>query len=55
MTELILFQLPPMLGNLSLSPFCVKVQLALRLKSIPYQVKNTIFAEEKPATGVVTH
>jgi glutathione S-transferase len=42
-TTPVLFQLPPVLGCLSLSPLCAKVQLALRLKSVPYEVKNTFF------------
>ena len=41
----VLFQLPPVFGLLSLSPYCAKVQLALKLKQIPYEVKNLLFAD----------
>jgi glutathione S-transferase len=35
-----------MLGLLSFSPYCAKVQLALKLKSVPYETRNTLFAEK---------
>lgn len=45
MANPILFQLPPVFSLLSLSPYCAKVQLALRLKQIPYEVRNLLFAD----------
>lgn len=45
MANPVLFQLPPVFGLLSLSPYCAKVQLALKLKKVPFEVKNLLFAD----------
>ncbi|MBS1150434.1 MAG: Glutathione S-transferase domain protein [Myxococcaceae bacterium] len=51
MTTPVLYQLPPVFSLFSLSPFCAKVQLGLRLKQIPYEVKNTLFADKVNPRG----
>jgi glutathione S-transferase len=51
MAAVVLHQFPPMGGMPSLSPFCTKVQLALRAKRIPFEVANTMFAGRVSPTG----
>ena len=48
----VLYQLPPMCGLMSLSPFCVKVQLTFQLKRVPYTLVNTLFARMNPRRKV---
>lgn len=45
MTTPVLYQLGPVFSLLSFSPFCAKVQLGLRLRQIPYEVVNMLFAD----------
>jgi glutathione S-transferase len=48
----VLYQLPPVCGLLSFSPYCVKVQLAFKLKKIPFTQVNTLFPRENPRNKV---
>jgi glutathione S-transferase len=41
-----------MCGLLSFSPYCVKVQLAFKLKKIPFTTVNTFFPRENPYNKV---
>jgi glutathione S-transferase len=52
MSDPVLYQLPPVCGLLSLSPYCVKVQLAFKLKKIPFTTVNTLFPRENPYNKV---
>jgi glutathione S-transferase len=52
MTTPVLYQLPPMCGLLSLSPYCVKVQLAFTLKHVPFTIVNTLFPRQNPRNKV---
>ncbi|MFT3841576.1 MAG: glutathione S-transferase family protein [Myxococcaceae bacterium] len=52
MSDPVLYQLPPACGLLSFSPYCVKVQLALKLKKIPFTTVNTLFPRENPRNKV---
>ncbi|MEW5741916.1 MAG: glutathione S-transferase family protein [Myxococcota bacterium] len=47
----VLHQLPPYDFLPSLSPFCLKVQVALRLKGVAYTTKDTLFAKAVNARG----
>jgi glutathione S-transferase len=51
MADVVLHQFPPMGGVLSLSPFCVKVQMALNLKGVPFQTADTMLAGRVSPTG----
>ncbi|HYV43641.1 MAG TPA: glutathione S-transferase family protein [Myxococcaceae bacterium] len=44
MPNLLLHQYPPIPGNVSLSPFCCKVQAALKLRSLDFKTHDTMFA-----------
>ena len=52
MTTPVLYQLPPMCGLVSLSPYCVKVQLAFAIKRVPFTVVNTLFPKVNPRNKV---
>lgn len=41
---IVLHQFPPAPGVLSVSPFCCKVHMALRLRGLQYETRNTAFA-----------
>jgi glutathione S-transferase len=44
MPNLLLHQYPPIPGNVSMSPFCCKVQAALNLRGLPFKTHDTMFA-----------
>jgi len=44
MPNLLLHQYPPIPGNVSLSPFCCKVQAALKLRGLDFKTHDTMFA-----------
>ena len=44
MPAITLFQFPPVAGLPSVSPFCVKVQMALRRCGLPFDRVDTLFA-----------
>jgi len=52
MSDPVLYQLHPICGLLSCSPYCVKVQLALRLKGIAFTTVNTLFPKVNPRNKV---
>lgn len=43
MASLVLYQFPPLGGLPSVSPFCLKVHLALRARGLAYEVVDTLF------------
>lgn len=51
MNSLVLHQIPPLFGLPSFSPFCLKVQIALGLKQLPFTVANTWFAKRVNPRG----
>jgi glutathione S-transferase len=52
MSDPVLYQVHPMCGLLSFSPYCVKVQLALRLKGIAFTTVDTLFPSVNPHNKV---
>ncbi len=50
-SHLVLYQYPPIPGSASISPFCMKVHYALKLKGLAYEVKNEIFAGKASSEG----
>ena len=49
--RLVLHQFPAAAGAPSLSPFCVKVHWALRLKKLAYETRDTLFANRVAPRG----
>ena len=43
-----LFQFPPAFGLLNASPYCMKVEVYLRLAKIPYQIKSMVMPQRAP-------
>jgi len=51
MPALLLHQYPPVPGNVSLSPFCCKVQAGLRLRGLDFKTHDTMFASRASGYG----
>jgi glutathione S-transferase len=48
---IVLYQFPPVPGLPSMSPFCVKVQMAFKRKGVDFEVVNTLFAKRHNPRG----
>lgn len=51
MPEIVLYQFPPVPGIPSMSPFCIKVQMAFKRKNVDFKVENIMFAKRHNPRG----
>lgn len=55
MPNITLYQFPPVLGLPSMSPFCIKVQMALKLKGLDFEVVSTLLPRRYNPRGKVPY
>lgn len=51
MPQIVLYQFPSVLGLPSVSPYCTKVQMALRFKDLAYETVSTVMARRHNPRG----
>jgi glutathione S-transferase len=51
MPKIVLYQFPPVPGIPSMSPFCIKVQMAFKHKGLDFEIINTVLAKRHNPRG----